>query len=718
MNIIKTIVGFLKSAGVFGLHIDGGGGGGGSGTSVSYQTNIPEYAQGPYMEMLGEARAISRAPYQPYTGERTAQFTPMMQQAFTASQNRQMAPQIGAASNLSQASALQALSQQYNPSQFLAQQVLPGQISTMPVRSRQLGFERVGAQQVAAPQAQAGSLGFQQVDPTAITNAPQVQAGQLGFQQVGPVSAAMSPDVQAAQMGFGQVGPVRAEAAPEVRSQGLGFERVGAQRVGTDSFAMPGAAQAYMSPYMQNVVEAQQRDLQRQADIARTQRGAQATAAGAFGGSRQAIMEAEAARNLAQQKSDVQAQGLQAAYQQAQTAFMTDEARRLEAQRANQQAGLTAGQLNQQAGITTGQAGLDAYMRAQLANQQVAAQQALANQDAAMKAQMANQQAGLTAGQVNVGTQMQAQQLNQAVAAQRALADQDAAMKAQLANQQAGITTGQAGLDAYMRAQLANQQVGMQAQQLNQDVALRAALANQQAGLTSGQTSLDAYTRTQLANQQAMMQAQQLNQEAGLRASLANQQAGITTGQAGLDAYMRAQLANQQAGLTAGQANLGAVMQAQQLNQQAALEAQRQSEQSRQFGANFANQNLQTALQGAQQLGALGQQQFGQESEMIGQQMQYGGLQQQQIQNILNQQYADFQNAANFPYQQYGFFSDILRGAQGTTRAMYQPPTSTVQALAGLGGMAYGASKLMAKGGAVKAAGLNELALARMKGAA
>jgi hypothetical protein len=92
------------------------------------------------------------------------------------------------------------------------------------------------------------------------------------------------------------------------------------------------------------VVGIQQWEAQRAADIAGTQRGAQAAQQGAFGGSRQAIMEAEAARNLATQKGDIQAQGSQAAYQQAQQQFNAEQAARLQAQQANQQAGLTVGQ--------------------------------------------------------------------------------------------------------------------------------------------------------------------------------------------------------------------------------------------------------------------------------------------------------------------------------------------------------------------------------------
>lgn len=96
-------------------------------------------------------------------------------------------------------------------------------------------------------------------------------------------------------------------------------------------------AQQYMSPYMQSVVDVQQREAQRQGDIAGTQRGAQAVGAGAFGGSRQAIMEAEAQRNLAQQKGDIQARGLQSSYEQAQAQFNADQARRMQAQQLSEQ---------------------------------------------------------------------------------------------------------------------------------------------------------------------------------------------------------------------------------------------------------------------------------------------------------------------------------------------------------------------------------------------
>jgi hypothetical protein len=120
---------------------------------------------------------------------------------------------------------------------------------------------------------------------------------------------------------------------------------------------------------MQSVVDVQQREAQRQADIAGTQRNAQAAQAGAFGGSRQAIMNAEAARNLATQKGDIQALGLQSAYGQAQQQFNADQAQRMQAALANQGMGYNVGSQNLQANLGVQQLGAGQNLQAQLANQ-------------------------------------------------------------------------------------------------------------------------------------------------------------------------------------------------------------------------------------------------------------------------------------------------------------------------------------------------------------
>ena len=72
--------------------------------------------------------------------------------------------------------------------------------------------------------------------------------------------------------------------------------------------------QGYMSPYMQNVVDIQKREAARQSGIAGLQQQGQATQAGAFGGYRQGIQEAERQRNLAQQMNDIQERGSQSAF--------------------------------------------------------------------------------------------------------------------------------------------------------------------------------------------------------------------------------------------------------------------------------------------------------------------------------------------------------------------------------------------------------------------
>jgi hypothetical protein len=74
---------------------------------------------------------------------------------------------------------------------------------------------------------------------------------------------------------------------------------------------------SYMNPYMQNVVDVQQQEAMRQADIAGTKRNAGFAQAGAFGGGRQAIENAEANRNLQTQLGNIQATGLSNAYEQA-----------------------------------------------------------------------------------------------------------------------------------------------------------------------------------------------------------------------------------------------------------------------------------------------------------------------------------------------------------------------------------------------------------------
>jgi hypothetical protein len=104
----------------------------------------------------------------------------------------------------------------------------------------------------------------------------------------------------------------------------------------TGSFTQPGVAESYMSPYYQNVVDIQAREARRQADISNQMQNARSVGQGAFGGSRQAILQAEAQRNLGQQIGDIQARGSQAAFEQAQNLYGNEQQRALAAQQATE----------------------------------------------------------------------------------------------------------------------------------------------------------------------------------------------------------------------------------------------------------------------------------------------------------------------------------------------------------------------------------------------
>jgi hypothetical protein len=147
-----------------------------------------------------------------------------------------------------------------------------------------------------------------------------------------------------------------------------------------------------------------------------------------------------------------------------------------------------------------------------------------------------------------------------------------------------------------------------------------------------------------------------------------------------------------------------------------------QNAQQQQFGAGLGLQGLQTANTAAGNLANIGNTQYQQNMGINQMQNQYGGQQQQQIQNVLNNQYQDYLNYQNYPYKQLGFMSDMLRGLPLTQQSgtVYQTPPSMLSQVAGLGGAAVTGAKLFgAAGGATgdlerRPAGLAELALYNM----
>lgn len=173
--------------------------------------------------------------------------------------------------------------------------------------------------------------------------------------QFGGAQAALNQ----AAVPIGQMGQ-----SAQLTTQGVPLIGQGAQQFGGAQQALQqgigalgGAAQAYdpsrvqqfMNPYQQQVIDESIRQINRQGDISRQNLQAQATRAGAFGGSREGVQRAELERALSEQKNAAivggLSQGYQSAAQQAQQAFEQQQGRQLAQGQALGQAASTQGQL-------------------------------------------------------------------------------------------------------------------------------------------------------------------------------------------------------------------------------------------------------------------------------------------------------------------------------------------------------------------------------------
>jgi hypothetical protein len=90
---------------------------------------------------------------------------------------------------------------------------------------------------------------------------------------------------------------------------------------GQPTGATSGIAGQYMNPYLQNVLDPQMAELRRQAQITQMKNAGNVTGAGAFGGSRQAIMDAETQRNMMQEMNKTVGAGYANAYDKGMNQF-------------------------------------------------------------------------------------------------------------------------------------------------------------------------------------------------------------------------------------------------------------------------------------------------------------------------------------------------------------------------------------------------------------
>jgi hypothetical protein len=131
-------------------------------------------------------------------------------------------------------------------------------------------------------------------------------------------SVAQRPDYLS--MGVGSLGQASLTAADAAQ-----------QAAGATGQFDPTSTQAFMNPYQQQVIDEYTKEMQRQFDISRQGRSAQAIGAGAFGGGREGVLEAEAMtgfqRQLGQGLAGLMSSGYQQAQQAAQQAFENQQRR-------------------------------------------------------------------------------------------------------------------------------------------------------------------------------------------------------------------------------------------------------------------------------------------------------------------------------------------------------------------------------------------------------
>ena len=194
------------------------------------------------------------------------------------------------------------------------------------------------------------------IDAQAVQANPQAYADQYNQVLSGNTGQPAQPNVfqQSSQAYNDALSGTR--AGMSVQPQDVMAARVQANQVGTNNI-LQGMSQ-YQNPFEQQVVDAALGDVERQRQMQINNVGSQATASGAFGGSRQGVAEAETNRAALDKSAQLAAQLRSQGFTQAADLAGRDIQNRQNVDLANQSANLNAN-------TTTA----DQLMRSQLANQ-------------------------------------------------------------------------------------------------------------------------------------------------------------------------------------------------------------------------------------------------------------------------------------------------------------------------------------------------------------
>lgn len=620
-----------------------------SGTSTT-TFNPSQGVQNEWNNIVGTAGGLANAAVNNYVypGQMVAGPTDLMNEYWgQAGAVGQFAPNVNPQQNALTKGSGDMYNTQVNPStinlpQYSASSFQPGQFS---------GAQFGATPTISAPGALTTSMYQpQQVEAPASYTPQQVQAAMVSapgaVRDISGIAQVQAPNLQNYQMGsYANVNAPNLQnftmqAAPNVSA---------GQTTMPQSWNDPGTAASYMSPYVQQVVNAQLAQAQTQEQQQIQQQNAQAAQAGAFGGSRAAVENANTSIGYQQLAAQLQAQGLQNAYTAGTQQFNTQQQANQQAQQFNVQSGLQAALANQQAQQQANVQNLSAYLQTQGLGAQTG-----------LQAQLANQQAGLTTNQANLQSNLQTQQLGAQTGLQAALANQSMNYQTQLANQQAQ----EFGYGQQLQAGLANQQAGLTAQQLNQSAGLQSALASMGYQYGASQANAANALQSGLQNQQLQanlgmfgagqqMTASQANQAAQMQAQMANQQAAQQAGLQTQNLGLSGAEYGGQLGLQSAQAGYGLQQNQQGLNMQALMNQGSLQNQAAQLGLAGYNAQLQ-GVNALQQAGTSAQ-----------------GYQQ----SVNDAAYQQWINSMAIPMQAEGYLANIT--------GMQQQPYSTTQNYSG-----------------------------------
>jgi hypothetical protein len=185
------------------------------------------------------------------------------------------------------------------------------------------GFDGTTGSQVVAPTPTAATAGGGIPQDTSRTSTLSPWVGDYVTNALGQGAALAAAPYQAYQ------GPLTAGASNLQQQAFAGASDIamGGYTPGTftGSFGVEQATQ-YMNPYLKASLDPQLTELKRQSDIARLDDAARLTRAGAFGGSRQAIMESEARRNLLDKQAKLLGEGYKSAFDTGAARYAADQA--------------------------------------------------------------------------------------------------------------------------------------------------------------------------------------------------------------------------------------------------------------------------------------------------------------------------------------------------------------------------------------------------------